>query len=478
MSSSNAAGVVESEASNATLVSSAAAISARMDRLPTTRYLWTLVFLLSLGGFFETYDMFFVGYIAPGFAKSGLLTTTTETFFGFQGIAGFIAAMFAGLFIGTFGLGFLPDRYGRKLIFLFALLWYSASSAIMAFQSTAGGLVLWRFITGIGVGVEIITIDVYTLELVPHHMRGRAMALNQMVLFSAAPVAALLSYWLLPIKPLGIDGWRWVVLIGSGGAVIVWFIRLMVPESPRWLAQEGRVEEAEDVIKRIEAKVTAQYGRELPAPPPPIEVPLRKAARFSEIWHRPYGERVIMLLVFNFFQAIGYYGFNNWVPTLIIQKGITLTKSLWYSFVIAIALPVGPLLAMTVADKLERKWVIVESAIVIAICGTLFAQFANPAPIIVCGVFISLAGTILSFSYHTYQSEVFPTRIRSAASGLVYSVSRIGAALSGFLIAFFLRDFGVVGVFVAISVSYLVVIVAIGIYGPKTTGRRLDEIAR
>ena len=80
-------------------------------------------------------------------------------------------------------------------------------------------------------------------------------------------------------------------------------------------------------------------------------------------------------------------------------------------------------------------------------------------------------------SYHAYQSEVFPTRVRARASGLVYSFSRIGAGFSGFLIAFFLRDFGVVGVFVAISACYVVVIAAIGLFGPKTRGRRLEDIA-
>src|SRR5438552_10659143 len=145
---------------------SRAAISARMDRLPITRYLWTLVVLLSLGGFFEIYDLILTGYIAPGLARSGLLATTTETFFGMKGIAGFIAATFAGLFVGTFGLGFLPDRYGRKRVFTFALLWYSVSSVIMAFQTTGDGIVFWRFITVIGLGLEIITIELYILELV------------------------------------------------------------------------------------------------------------------------------------------------------------------------------------------------------------------------------------------------------------------------------------------------------------------------
>src|SRR5215467_218285 len=128
---------------------SAAGISARMDRLPTTRYLWMLVLLISLGGWFEIYDLIFTGYIAPGLAKSGVLATTTKTFFAMEGIGGFIASTFAGLFIGTFFLGFLPDRYGRKLVFTFALLWYSVGSAIMALQTTPEGLLFWRFVTGI-----------------------------------------------------------------------------------------------------------------------------------------------------------------------------------------------------------------------------------------------------------------------------------------------------------------------------------------
>jgi len=347
----------------------------------------------------------------------------------------------------------------------------------MAFQSTAEGIVLWRFITGIGVGVEIVTIDVYIMELVPQHMRGRAMAFNQAVMFTAAPIAALISYFLVPIAPFGFDGWRWVVLIGAGGAVIVWFIRLTVPESPRWLAQQGRIEDAERVLSRIENKVAAQYGKPLPPPPPPIPVPVRETARFAELWKEPYLSRVLMLLAFNFFQAIGYYGYQNWVPTLLIGKGITVTKSLWYAFVIAIASPIGPLLALLIADRFERKWLIVGAAILIGICGTLFSQLALPAAIVVVGILITLGGQILSVSYHAYQTELFPTRIRSRAAGLVYSFSRIGAAFSGFLIAFFLKDFGVVGVFAAITTCYLIVVIAIGGWGPRTIGKRLDEIA-
>src|SRR5215469_17351965 len=215
-------------------------ISRRLESLPTSPYLWRLVILLSLGGCFEIYDLFLTGYIAPGLNRSGLLTTTTQAFFGFSGIGAFVAATFAGLFSGTFFLGFLADRFGRRSIFTFALLGYTAASVIMACQTTSGGLLLWRFLAGIGIGVEIITIDAYITELVPSRMRGRAFAVNQAVMFAAVPVVAFLAWWLVPLTPHGIDGWRWVVLIGAAASMVIWIVRLFLPESPLWLARQGR----------------------------------------------------------------------------------------------------------------------------------------------------------------------------------------------------------------------------------------------
>jgi len=455
---------------------SAAALSARMDRLPVTRHLWVLVLLISLGGFFEVYDLIFTGYIAPGMEKSGLLQTTTTAFFGFSGVAGFIAATFAGLFVGTFALGWLPDRYGRRSVFTVSLLWYSVGSAIMALQHTPEGLILWRFLTGIGVGIEIVTIDSYVTELVPQHMRGRAMAFNQTIMFAAAPVAAILSYWLVPTTFLGIDGWRVVVLAGSIGAVLVWFIRRAVPESPRWLALHGGAEKAETIVRTMEARSERESRQPLPAPQPMVAQPAHRRASLAELWAPPYRSRLIVLVVFNLCQAIGYYGFANWVPTLLIGQGITVTKSLLYSFVIAIALPVGPLLAMLYADRIERKWLIVASALAVVVCGLLFGQAKSVGALIILGVLISLAGQTISVCYHAYQSELFPTAIRCRANGIVYSASRVGAMLSGFIIAALLRDFGVAGVFTGITVAMVVVMVSIGVFGPRTNGLRLEEL--
>src|SRR5471032_2615162 len=228
-------------------------ISRRLESLPASAYLWRLVILLSLCGCFEIYDLFLTGYIAPGLTRSGLLTTTTQAFFGFSGIGAFVAASFAGLFAGTFFLGFLADRFGRRAIFTYALLGYSAASVMMACQSTSEGVLLWRFIAGIGIGVEIITIDAYITELVPSWMRGRAFAINQAVMFIAVPVVAFLSWLLVPLSPYGVDGWRWVVLIGAAGSMVIWVLRLYVPESPLWLARHGRVEQADKILLTLES---------------------------------------------------------------------------------------------------------------------------------------------------------------------------------------------------------------------------------
>ena len=193
-----------------------ATIAARLERLPAGRALWTRVFLLSLGGFFEFYDMFMSAYVGPGLVKSGILTSTTPGLFGTTGLAGFVAAFFAGLFLGTGLFGFVADRFGRRLIFTVSLLWYTVAASTMAFQTTAFGVDLWRFIAGIGIGVELVTIDTYIAELVPRQVRGRAFALNQVVQFSAIPAVAFLAWLLVPIAPFGFDGWRWVVLSRLG----------------------------------------------------------------------------------------------------------------------------------------------------------------------------------------------------------------------------------------------------------------------
>jgi putative MFS transporter len=447
-------------------------VSRRLESLPASSYVWRLVILLSLGGCFEIYDLFLTGYIAPGLGRSKLLTATTDAFFGFSGIGAFVAATFAGLFVGTFFLGFLADRFGRRAIFTYALLFYSAASVLMAFATTAGGVLLWRFIAGVGIGVEIITIDAYITELVPGRIRGRAFAVNQAVMFIAVPVVAFLAWLLVPLAPYGFDGWRWVVLIGAAASMVIWVLRLYLPESPLWLARHGRSDEAFKILARIEA--ASGDGKARMPGPAAATARAGTPVSFGDLFKAPYLSLVVLFMVFNLCQAFGFYGFANWVPTLLVEKGITVTKSLQYSFILAFAYPIAPLLAASFADKLERKWIIAGACAAIIVFGLAFAQLTAPALLILCGVLLTASNMTMSYAYHAYQTEVFPTAVRARASGLVYSMSRLSAMFSGFIVAYMLKQAGVAGVFGLITAAMAIVIVVMTAFGPNVRGKTLD----
>ena len=456
--------------------SAADLIGARLDRLPATRHVWWLVTLLSLGGVFEFYDLFLTAPVGQGLIRANLFAKTSQAFFDINALASFVASTFAGLFVGTIGFGFVADRFGRRAIFTYALLWYSAATAVMAFQTSAAGVDLWRFIAGVGVGVELVTIDAYIGELVPKHLRSKAFAFNQAVIFGAVPIVAFLAWLLVPRSPLGWDGWRWVTLVGATGALAVWVIRLGVPESPRWLAGQGRVAEADRIMSAIEARVAAESGGTLMPP----EVPARQphgTMVFWEIFRPPYRRRTIMLVVFNVAQAIGFYGFQAWVPQFLTSQGITVTGSLLYTFIIALANPVGPLLGILFAQRVELKWQIVGAAFGIGVFGLAFSQMRSPEGVIVAGVLVVLCANVMSFAFHAYQAELYPTRIRARAVGFVYSWSRFSTIFNAFAINFFLHRTGTLGVFAFIAGAMAVVIVAIGAFGPRTRDRALEAIS-
>jgi putative MFS transporter len=393
------------------------------------------------------------------------------------GFGTFVFSTFAGLWLGVVLLGQAADRFGRKSVFTASLLWYAVCTAIMAFQRTGQALNLWRFIAGIGFGVQLVTIDTYIVELVPRALRGRAFAVNQFISFCIVPVVALLAWQLLPLRPFGVDGWRWVVLLGSVGAVAVWGIRAGIPESPRWLAAAGRLDEADAIVSDLEAAVARERGCVPPPPAPGAPEPAGRAA-LADIFIAPYRGRTIMLSIFNAAQVIGFYGFNSWVPTLLMARGINLTQGLQYAFVIALAQPVGPLLGIAFADRLERKALIMGGLACMAAAIGLFAAATSPALLILIGIVFTLAANVMSFAYHGYQAELFPTRIRSRAVGFVYSWSRLAAALAGLIVGSLLATRGVPAVAAFIGGAMVLGIALIGVFGPSTKGLALEQLNR
>jgi MFS transporter, putative metabolite:H+ symporter len=166
------------------------------------------------------------------------------------------------------------------------------------------------------------------------------------------------------------------------------------------------------------------------------------------------------------------------VPALMASRGVSTPNSLKYSAIVALMYPVGPLLCTVFADRFERKWQIVAAAIGTATFGLLFGQRTDATWLISFGLLITLSNNLLSYSYHAYQAELYPTRIRARAVGFVYSWSRLSTIFTSFLIAGFLDRFGTGGVLALIAGSMLVVVLAIGILGPRTNALALEEISR
>jgi len=378
--------------------------------------------------------------------RERLFVATAPAAFSLRGFGSFVSSGFAGMFVGTLLFSWISDRFGRRTTFTVSLLWYSVATLVMAFMRSAAAIDLWRFLAGIGIGVQLVTIDAYISELSPAHRRGYWIAFSQFIGYVAIPVAAFLAYLLVPRTIAGLAGWRYVALFGAAGALFVGWFRRGLPESARWLS----------------ARAGAGHGI---------------AHAWRRIWSRDYRSRTAMLVVFNLVQTIGFYGFASWVPILVASQGIGFVKSLLYTFLIAILNPLGPLLAMRFADSWQRKWQIVWLAIVIALAGLLFSRARAPASIVLFGTIITLANAWFSCAFHAYQAELYPTRIRAQAIGFVYSWSRFSSIFAGFLIAWLLHYYGVPGVFVGIALAMAVAAGSVGLFGTTTNRLELEELA-
>jgi MFS transporter, putative metabolite:H+ symporter len=453
-----------------------AELEARLDRIPATPYLWKLIALLALGGFFEFYELFMTAFVSPGLIRDGIFQTGPNGLFHLPDQAAFASVTFLGLFLGTITLPGLADRWGRRAAFRVFALCYAAATIVMAMQNSAIAIDAARLIDAIAIGAQLITLDTYASEIVPRHLRGRVFALAFAIIQTAVPILALLGWLLVPHAPLHIQGWRWVMLIGGAGSFLVWLLCRYLPESPRWLVRHGDLEEAERVTSVFERHAEAYLGHPLPVPKVQTLKYLRNAS-FAEILQPPYRSRTIMLTVFNFFQAIAFYGFGNWLPALVSAQNHNAPRSAQVSFLITLAFPIGPLVSSIVAEKYERKWQIVAAAAGTAIFGMSFATHTSSLELTMLGILIILMNSLLGYCSHAYQSELFPTRMRARAVGFVYSWGRLSTAFTSLIIGFLFQRFGASGVFVFIAFAMLVVVISVGVFGPRTRGLTLEQIS-
>jgi putative MFS transporter len=458
--------LVPLEVSTLQFENSASSIAARLERLPLCGFHRKFIALISLGGWFDFYDIFMMAYIGAALQDCGMLTL--------HQFSHMLAAGFLGMYVGTIFFGMGSDYFGRRTSFLFMLLIYSTCTLMGAFATSSWELILWRGLSGIGIGAELVVIDTYVTEILPSHSRGRYVAITQLVGFTAIPVVALFSkilastHWIL-------DGWRWVMIIGAIGAGFVWYLRRRLPESPRWLESKGNYTRADQIMQSIESQVSNEIGTQLPAPQP-MNACVPSRMPFQELWGKVYRRRTIMLMIFHMLQTIGIYGFANWAPTFFLKQGRTLHQSLEYSFLIALVSPIGPLISVFTAEKIERKKVIVFLSLSMALSGMAFPFVESPLAIVTAGALITIFSYWFSAALHAYQAELFPTRARATGVGFTYSWSRLSAVFSTYLISYLLVD-GVLAVFLFMGAAMVGVALLVSLIGPKTNALILEDIS-
>ena len=441
-------------------------IVARIERLPVCGFHRRFIGLIALGGWFDFYDIFMMAYIGAALQSSGFLSRDE--------FSALIAAGFMGMFVGTVVFGLVSDRFGRRMSFLLMLLIYSGFTIAGAFAESVPMLLLCRFLAGLGIGAELVVIDSYVTEIMPSHVRGRYVAITQVVGFTAIPTVALLAKVLVPTHWLW-DGWRWVMAIGGAGALFVWYLRRRLPESPRWLEMSGRTLEAEATMAAIERQVRRELGADLPEPSE-LGVASEQRGAFSELFGRHYRGRTLMLATFHLLQTIGIYGFANWAPTFLLAQGKSLGQSLEYGFWIALMSPVGPLVCVLTTEWFERKRAIVVLACLMAVSGMAFPLADSAWLIVATGALLTFFTYWFSAVLHAYQAELYPTRIRATGVGFTYSISRLSVILSTPVIAWLLT-YSVMSVFVFMAAAMLGVALLIGLFGPRTNAAVLEKIS-
>ena len=448
---------------------SSALISARIDRLPSCAPLWSWVARISFGAFFEIYETALTSLLAPMLVKAGVFHGGRAGLFGLPDLASLAFATFLGLFLGALLFSSISDRLGRRPIFTYSLIWYAVATLVMSLQHDALGICAWRLVAAVGVGAEIVAVDAYLSEVMPRALRGRGFAVSTAIQFTAVPLAGFLAALLAHRSVPGVEGWRLLLLVPVIGALLIWWVRKGLPESPRWLAEHRRGAQASDILDRVERRVEQRTGRPLPAPAPaaPAITPTL-AGGYRDLLRGELGRRVLILVAASCTATFAYFGFNNWLPTLLEARGVGLTKSLGYSAAIALSFPLAPLAFSLFADRLDRKWQVVIGAAVIAVAGLAFTVQSTAAGWIACGLIISVAANLLSYGLHIYRSELFPTRLRGRAIGLVYSVDRLSAAFNSYLVGFLLVSFGVAGVLAGITAAAVISLLVVGVFGPRS----------
>jgi len=445
-------------------------VLARLDRLPMSKPHYMLLLAGGLGYTFDAMDISLVGFLLPTLSKEWGLSNSALGLLG-------AAAPFGYLF-GALIAGMLGDRFGRKPVMLCALLVYTAFTLVGAIAPNFEVFALARILAGVGIGAESAIIAPYLSEFVPPHKRGWFTGSLAGFFAFGFVLSALIGRFIVPLP----NGWRWAQVICVVPIFMVLWWRRSLSESPRYLLAHGRAAEADTIVTKFEAKVRKATGRELPQPASGVQdkdlmvsnTSFRAAFKF--VLSAGMRRRTLVVWGIWFVNVFGSYGFFTWIPTLLVQRGIDITKSFDFSIIIFAAQIPGYFSAAWVSEWLDRKYTIAVYLLGGAASAYWLSQAPNDLTVLISGAVLSFFMTGATAATYAYTPELFPTWARASATGLASSIARIGSISAPVIIGAISLTWGFAGVFGLTSGIMLAGVIAVMVFGPKARGRSLEEL--
>jgi putative MFS transporter len=435
--------------------------AARLDRLPISGFHGDMVKLLAYIFFFELGDLNSFAFAAPAVREHWHLTIDT--------ISTITSASFVGMFIGATTGGWFSDRVGRKRALIVTTLWYSGFSLMNAFAWDTRSLFATRLLTGVGLSSMTVVAMTYISEMFPAKLRGRYQALILTIGLCGIPVTAYVARFIIPIAEWG---WRAVFVWGSLAMAFPLFAGRL-EESPRWYEHQGRNDEADAAMSRIEGRVIEEH-RELPDVESSAPA-LPRSGGFRELVASGSAGRLVLLMTIWMCQTLGIYGFLSWVPTLLVEHGFSVVRSLEQSSAMSIGAVPGAWIASKLSDRWERKSLIGIVAIAIAACGLSYGLSFRTTTIVIFGFLVAMGQQVFAALLYAYTPECFPTQVRNTGTGLSYGMGRLANGLVGpFIVAFLFKTYGYTTVFAYIAVCWATVAILVTAFGPKTRARALS----
>ncbi len=392
-------------------------IGRAIDNTPLNGALKFIIAVAAAGFLFDSFDITIVGYALPKIRQEFSLSPTQV------GLVG--SSALAGMGVGSWCWGWVADKWGRRVVFASTVLMFSVFTGVAGLAGSLGFLVGARFLTGLGLGGMVPIDQALVTEYAPARIRGRVAAMLPlcwpMGYFTAAGMALLLVPHI---------GWRWLFAIGVLPAILAFIIRRRVPESPRWLAAQGRHEEARESLAYVgvDDGLLDQARREVEALPP--SAPVREAT-FRDLFTPEYAKRVVHTWLLWFCANFSATGFSVWLPTIYsTYYHIELSRTLFYTFIVAGTQVVGRICAFGLIDILGRKTMIVIAYGVAGCAALAFIQSSTETSLLINAMVYVFFQDIGSLAMTVYTPEVYPVRIRGKGCAIAMGWGRFGGMTS------------------------------------------------